>query len=95
MDFLKKDLLALIYGENVYYLDLIYDKQMDNDRWSIHHDIVFKHLETGKFYSSSYSVGATEYQDERPWEYAGDVIHCIEVVPVVVSVTKYVPANIH
>jgi len=55
------------------------DHVIDNSRWSIEHEIIFEYK--GKYYRAYYSVGATEMQDERPWEYE-DVIECEEVVKV-------------
>ncbi len=49
---------------------------VDSSRWSISYEIVFKHEE--KYYSAYYSVGATESQDESPWEYE-DEVECTEV----------------
>ena len=54
----------------------IKDEIYDNSRWSVHHSIVFVHND--KFYKTGYSVGATEMQDESPWEYDTDV-ECVEV----------------
>jgi hypothetical protein len=54
----------------------IEDEVVDNSRWSIYHSIIFEY--DGKFYQTSYSVGATECQDESPWEYE-DEVECIEV----------------
>lgn len=48
----------------------------DTSRWSIHHKIIFSYND--KFYSTTYSVGATEYQDESPWQNEEDV-ECQEV----------------
>ncbi len=45
-------------------------------RWSSHHTIVF--LYDGKFYTTSYSQGLTESQDESPWDNVTEV-ECIEV----------------
>lgn len=59
--------------------DLIEDTIEDTSRWSIQHSIIFKYND--KHYSSFYSVGATEYQDESPWEYELEV-ECREVVEV-------------
>ncbi|ATO52133.1 hypothetical protein BrL25_19035 [Brevibacillus laterosporus DSM 25] len=56
---------------------MILDQIVDQSRWSIHHDIIFKWID-GKYYSTGYSVGATECQDERPWEYENEV-ECTEV----------------
>lgn len=75
-------------------LDLPYnaveDKVVDNSRWSIHHKIIFEY--EGKFYQTRYSVGATESQDERPWEY-DDEIDCTEVVQKEVTVMAWVPVK--
>lgn len=61
-------------------LDLPYsaleDKIVDTSRWSIHHSIIFE--DQGKFYKTYYSEGATEMQDESPWEYDNE-IECTEV----------------
>ena len=46
---------------------------VDNSRWSIHHEGVFKHLPTSEYYSFGWSVGATESQDESPFEYEDEV----------------------
>ena len=39
-----------------------------------------------------YSEGATELQDERPWEYQ-DEVECIEVELKEVKVKKWVPVD--
>lgn len=53
------------------------DTIIDVDRWSIIHEIVFL-WKDGKTYRTGYSVGATEHQEERPWEYE-DEVECTEV----------------
>ena len=54
----------------------VVDTITDTSRWSVHHEIIFK--DNGKFYKTHYSHGATEYQDESPWEYEEEV-ECKEV----------------
>ena len=54
----------------------ILDEICDTSRWSVNHSIVF--ADKGKFYRANYSVGATEVQDESPWEYENNV-ECTEV----------------
>jgi len=75
-------------------LDLPYsaleDHVIDNSRWSIQHEIVFEH--EGKFYQTYYSVGATESQDERPWEY-DDEVDCTEVVQREVKIMAWIPVK--
>lgn len=63
---------------------------IDNSRWSIQHEIIFEH--EGKFYQAYYSVGATECQDERPWEYE-DEVECTEVVKQEVTRMEWVPVK--
>lgn len=58
---------------------VIEDNIIDHTRWSIVHELVFKFED--KFYSTNYSRGATEYQDESPFQYNKEVI-CHEVKPV-------------
>ena len=75
-------------------LDLPYSAILDNivdtSRWSIHHEIVFE--DKGKFYSTHYSEGATEYQDESPWECEKD-IECTEVELKEVVIKKWLPVK--
>lgn len=68
--------------------DVIEDDVTDIDRWSINHRCIFKL--NGKFYRTYYSVGATEMQDEAPYEYDGDWIGVVEVEPKKVTVTEFV-----
>ena len=67
--------------------DLVRDDLVDTSRWSEIHDVVIKRLSDGKFFMDSYSVGATEVQDERPWEYSDP--NFVEVVPVEKTVIVY------
>lgn len=60
---------------------VIQNELTGSSRWSKHFELIFKDNKTNKFYSSSYSRGATECQDERPYEHEGNEIECVEVVP--------------
>lgn len=62
----------------------------DTSRWSIQYEGVFKHEPTGKFYSADWSVGATEQQDESPFEYETEV-EFTEVAPQEITIIKYLP----
>lgn len=72
-------------------LDLPYSALLDEitgtSRWSTHHRIVFAYQ--GRFYQTHYSRGATEIQDESPWEY-DDEVECVEVELKEVKVKKWV-----
>ena len=63
---------------------------IDNNRWSIVHKGVFKHTPTNKYYSVNWRTGATEMQDERPFEYE-DEIEFVEVEQVEVVVKQWKP----
>lgn len=65
----------------------ILDEIVGNSRWSIQHKIIFEHQ--GKFYRAYYSIGATEMQDESPWEYE-DEVECVEVELKKVEVLKWI-----
>jgi len=65
---------------------VIRNEIIDTDRWSIVHDIIFKH--DGKLYETSYSEGVAEMQDVRPWEFE-DPSTCTEVEPVKKTITIY------
>ena len=72
------------------YSNTVVDKIIDTTRWSIVHEIVFE--DNGKFYQTTYSEGATEMQDERPWEY-DDEVECTEVELREVKVKKWMPVE--
>lgn len=72
------------------YENAIVDNIIDTTRWSIVHEIVFS--DKGKFYMTTYSEGATECQDEKPWEY-DDEVECVEVELREVKVKKWVPVE--
>lgn len=78
-DYLKNELLLP-------YANAIVDNIIGTTRWSIVHEIVF--ADKGKFYMTTYSEGATECQDESPWEY-DDEIECAEVELKEVKVKKW------
>ena len=83
------------YGDNEEFpvnFEMVQSELVDTSRWSNIHEVVYKDLDSGKFYSSTYSVGATECQDESPYENDGDEIEFTEVVPKEVIEIEYVPA---
>jgi hypothetical protein len=67
--------------------EIISNELCDNSRWSVIYDMIFK--VDGKFYKTSYRRGATECQDERPYEYSEDEIECKEVFPKQKTITVY------
>jgi hypothetical protein len=93
--FAKEILIGLIYGDHEDDMGVVSDEISFTSRWSIHHEMIFKvnaswpeHPQP-RFYRTTYSVGATESQDEQPYEYDGDDIECQEVEPYEELVIKY------
>lgn len=68
-------------------VEVLEDNITHTSRWSIFHSLVFRWID-GKTYKTMYSVGATECQDESPWEYEAVVI-CEEVELVPVTVMRW------
>jgi hypothetical protein len=68
-------------------VEIVEDEITDTTRWSILNRRVFKF--EGKFYETFYQHGATECQDESPYEYDEDQIECKEVFPVEKTVIVY------
>lgn len=69
----------------------ISDEIVDTRRWSVTHNYICQHVESGKFYEVEFSCGATEQQDEQPFEFDEEPIWLTEVVPVEKIVTVYEP----
>ena len=84
-DFLVDELELPFDSDNIKINEIV-----DTTRWSIIYDLVFEF--EGKFYRTSYSVGATESQDESPWEYDDEVV-CHEVKEVPVTSTEWVSVS--
>lgn len=89
MKFSKQELKELCFEDETENFESIKVDLVDSSRWSLHYEQVFRDKRTGKLYQTTWSVGATESQDERPYEYDGDEIECQEVRAVEVVVTKY------
>ena len=89
MKFKKQFLKDLIYGDcEDYIAEKISDDIISHERWTVVHRMVFK--TGGKFYVINYGDGATEQQDQSPFEYEPDPIECVEVEPKEVTITKYI-----
>jgi len=86
-------LQGVLWGETE-GAEKVLDKIVDKGRWTISHDLVFKY--EGQFYSTWYSVGSTEMQDEGSWEYEDGPVACNVVQPTPIVVLEYqpVPADV-
>lgn len=83
----KKEFLRELLWDDADGAEKVYDEITDTSRWSIHHWMVFKF--NGKYYGTSYSVGATECQEEQPFEYDPEEIDCSELIPVEKKIIVY------
>lgn len=86
---LRKDLLLEILEGSTG--KIIKDELIDTSRWSLHYLMIFEF--DGKTYSVTYSRGATESQDEQPFEYEGEYVDCYEVKPVEKTVIEWVEVD--
>lgn len=59
-------------------------------RWSIHYSGVFRYKCNGKYYCLTWSVGATEGQDERPFDYEDPELREVKQVEKTVKVWEFV-----
>lgn len=71
--------------------EIVVNKIYDHSRWSLYFDLVFK--VNNKYYSTPYSKGATESQNESPFEFEDDFIECREVIPTLKASVVYEPVE--
>ncbi len=83
----EKEWLQNLLAEETEIGEIIEDTIIENDRWSILHNIVFKVQD--QFYTKTYRVGATEMQSESPFEYDDNLIECPEVFKVQKTIFVY------
>jgi len=77
----------ILYSENEAF-EVEVDEIIRTERWSVHHRLVVYNLQTSKYYMCTYSKGATENQDEQPWEYDKEV-EFVQVEPYATTIIKY------
>ncbi len=49
--------------------DIVLDEVTGLGRWTVNHQIVIRRKSDNKYFRDFYSIGSTESQDERPWQY--------------------------
>ena len=81
----KEEMQNILYEDDE-TAEIISNKITDHDRWTVSYKLIFK--QDNKFYRTFYSVGATEQQDESPWQYEAEV-KCYEVKAVEKTVIVY------
>ncbi len=86
MKFAKETLQNALWDDEDGF-ETVVNKITGTSRWSVNYQWIFKYQD--KFYQTYYSTGATEYQEESPFEYEGDEIECVEVVPYEKTIIAY------
>jgi len=76
----------IIY-ENDSNFETIQNKIVGTRRWAIEYEIVVQRNSDGKFFKDAYRRGATESQDERPYEWSEP--NFTEVFPVAKTYIDY------
>jgi hypothetical protein len=82
----KEDARDLICGDLPGF-EVIQKEMVDKSRWSIIYEVVVKRLSDGMFFKDVYQRGATESQDESPYEYSDP--NFTQVFPVEKTVIVY------
>lgn len=73
----KTDLQDMAWDDTPEGITIISKDLWDHSRWCVTSRIIFK--KEDRYYETFFSRGATEYQDEKPYEYDPDLIECHEV----------------
>ena len=76
----------IVYGDDSNFVT-IEDKIVRTKRWSIVCEIVVQRKTDGKYFKDVYQIGATEMQDEQPYEYSEP--NFTEVFPVTKTCIDY------
>ena len=76
----------ILFGIDDQY-EIVSDKIVSHKRWSVVHSIVIKRKSDGKYFKDQYEVGATENQDQNPYEYIAP--NFTEVFPVTKTYIDY------
>jgi hypothetical protein len=87
--FTKQQLQAVLWGDEG---KIVLNEIIDKSRWSTIHRLIFMPEGETKLYEASYSRGATEQQDEQPWQYV-DEDECVEVEAFEKTVIDYRPVS--
>ena len=93
----KEILMELIWARTIktQELDLVQVETIlvETSRWSLHYRMIFKDVNLGKLFETFYLKGATEMQDESPYDYEPDLIEVYEVFQSEKVVSTYVSSS--
>lgn len=86
----KKEAVEIVNGDHDDWL-VVEVTPVEQERWSVLYAVILRHKPTGKFYSDSFRVAATEEQDEGPYDSWGP--NFTEVEPYEKTITAYRPVK--
>ncbi len=82
----------IVYDDHADWESLENTKEVDEGgRWTTGYTQVFKHKPTGEHYQLSWASGATEMQEEQPFEYSEP--EPVLMVEKTIEVKQWVPAT--
>jgi hypothetical protein len=82
----KEEAREIIWDDHEDFI-IIKEEVIGKRRWSVYYQTIVKRKSDGLFFATSYSVGATEQQDEMPFEYSEPEF--IQVFKTTKTVTVY------
>lgn len=88
MKLTAEDARNVVWGESIGW-EIVEDRIVDHKRWSVCHRAVCCNKKTGKYYRFDYSVGATENQEQLPYEWDEEPVVVPEVLPVTKKIVCY------
>ncbi len=66
----KEQAQGMVWGDNdPAEFEVVAKVLKDTSRWSVHYTLIFRKAGEEQLYGANYSVGATESQDEQPFQY--------------------------
>ena len=86
---LLQELACLSEGEEYEGYTVVENELCGNSRWAIDYSLVFKDP-AGTLWGTSYARGATECQEEYPFEYEKNPVECFQMRAELVSKRVYV-----
>lgn len=80
----EKEAKDILWEETPY--KIVKNELVDNTRWNLVYDLVVE--KDGRFFRTSYTTGATEMQDNSPFDYT-KTVEFEEVFPVEKTIVVY------
>jgi hypothetical protein len=78
MEISKQEAQDLVFEGSGDTYEVLKTQLRDTSRWSTNKTVIFRRKADGVLFGADFSVGATEYQDEQPFQYE-DPVKCYEV----------------